>query len=289
MFGVNPHLAAALQKQGLERQQAGFDGIKEAAEQIAIDPIDEKRAIHAISELRGQAFAVVLNTASIVSEQNADDEDAATPSEVFDYLMHSVFGDDNEETDEMVATHLTAHIYDVLRYIGVDEDIISDMFDEVEVADDAVERMTDIVIENLPDDGESLENWVDAFVYGEESDDEDEDEVGLDNVGLDGATKVHFTGKNTKATLGGTTIKRMGKNKTAVRYKGVKAIRNGKMVVVNKRVGGGKIVLSSKQKAALKKATQKSKKSSARKKMMLSFRKGKKMGIYQENRTGNYT
>lgn len=285
MFGFNPHLANALKNQAVASQNAGFDGIQEAVQQIAINPIDEKRAIHAISELRGQAFAVVLNTASIVSEQDSDDEEAATPSEVLDYLIQSVFGDDGDDDDnEIVSTHLTAHIYDVLDYIGVDGTIISDMFgDDVELADSAVERMTEIIIENLPDDGEPLDNWVDAFVYGDESDDESDD------VGLDSATKVHFTKNSSKATLGGTTIKRMGKNKTAVRYKGVKAIRNGKMVVVNKRVGGGKIVLSAKQKSALKKAAQKSKKSSARRKMALSLKKGNRMGIYKENRTGAYT
>lgn len=264
-FGLNPHLVEAVQ------QDAVFDGIKEAAEQIAISPIDEKRAIHAISELRQVAFAIVLNTASIVSEYDPSDEDSSTPSEVFDHFMSSVVDDD---ADEMVNTHLSAHIYDVLDYIGVDETTINDMFDDdVELADTAVEAMTDIVIENLPDDGEPLDEWVDAFVYGDESDDDE----AFDAI----KTQVHFSSRKSKPVLGGTTIKRMGMNKTAVKYKGEKAIRNGKVTIVNKRVGGGQIKLSAKQKASLKKARMKAGTSAAIKKRVRSFNKGAKMGLHK--------
>lgn len=70
---------------------------------------------------------------------------------------------------------------------------------------------------------------------------------------------------------GATTVKKTKFGN--LRYQGVKAMRHGKVVVVNKRIGGH-VRLSAKQKAALKKARRKSHNGLASMSRMNSIRRG---------------
>ena len=90
------------------------------------------------------------------------------------------------------------------------------------------------------------------------------------------------TGKK-KLRTGKKTVKKVN-GKTLV-YKAVKAIRNGKRVVINKRISG-KPFLKAGQKAALKKARRKASTGTAIRKQMRSLGKGIRANIYKGNTKG---
>ena len=104
--------------------------------------------------------------------------------------------------------------------------------------------------------GDDLEEFIDLFVYGEAQDDGD---TMLDGVSL------------------GKTTTKSGKFGKLV-YKAVKAIRNGKVAIVNKRVSG-RVKLSAKQRSALKKARTKASSSGAIKRRVRSMKKAKALNV----------
>ena len=278
---VSSHIIERNQDRMLERQEAQFDATnsaKQAAESIDFDPIDERIAAHSTTQMRLAALQVAFMLAGIMSEVDFEDQELL-PSELLDSLILESFvedpEDDDDEIDSTVKTILSAHIADAMSTLGIDEDLINDVFDsDVDIADAAIETASEIILENMPADDE-LDDFISVFAYGdeatydammkEEDEDEDEDEEGM----YDAAKKPLTVGRKTRRKVG-------GKNVT---YKAVKAVRDGKIKVVNKRIAG-KVRLSAAQKAALKKARRKSTTGAAVKKRMRSFAKGLQRNIY---------
>ena len=250
MFGYNPATIGLAAKRKAKKETM-FDGIKEAVEQVAADPIDERMAITLNANMRQAALSIVFQLAMIMSEgQGVDPEDELLPNELLDGLMTSAFDDDgDDEIDATVNAVLSAHISDALSSLGVSDSTISDVFgDDLEVADTAIESACDTVLENLPEDGEPLDEFAKAFIFGDYDEGDDDGDEGYDAVG------------NKKLSVGKSTVKKV--NGKTIRYKAIRAMRHGKAVVINKRVGGT-IKLSSKQKAALRKARSKAHRGSA--------------------------
>ena len=255
MFGYNPATIGLAAKRKA-KQETMFDGIKEAVEQVTIDPIDERMAITLNANMRQSALAIVFQLAMLVSEgQGVDPEDELLPNELLDGLMTDAFDEDgDDEIDATVNAVMSAHISDAFSSLGVSDATIADIFgDDLEVADTAIESACDTVLENLPEDGEPLDEFAKAFIFGEhtENDDDADDSQGYDGAMFD-ANKKLYAGKSTIKKVNGHTIK----------YKAIRAMRHGKVVVINKRVGGT-IKLSSKQKSALRKARSKAHRGSA--------------------------
>ncbi len=209
-----------------------------------------------IQSLRKFALALAFTLASSIVENDlAEDE---LPSDRLDMLLAGIASDnsDDEEfdVDESTLDIVIANVQDALATLGVEESVIADMFGGDANADEAIEAAAEVIESNTPT-GDDLDEFVDLFVYGEATDDEQM----LDGVSL------------------GKTTTKSGKFGKVV-YKAVKAIRNGKVSIVNKRVSG-RVKLSSKQRAALAKARRKAGSSGAMKKRMRSMKKSKNLGI----------
>lgn len=279
MFGINTKIAQQQRERQIEQSQ--FDGIKEAAEQIQAqhDPIAERVAISAIADMRVAAMSIVLNTALIVTEGQGDidPEDEMLPSEVLDNLTLEQVQEDDEdddtEIDPMVKSVLSAHVADAFSSLGVGDDVINDLFaSDTDVADTAIESACQTVVENLPQDGDPLDEFVMAFAFGYDAEalvaggSDEYTEEGYDSAMFD-------AGGNSKKPLraGATTMKKTKFGN--LRYQGVRVMRHGKVVVVNKRIGGH-VRLSAKQKAALKKARRKAHNGLASMSRMTSIRRG---------------
>lgn len=265
-----------------DREQAQLDALnpKDAADKLEVDPISERMAIVATSQMRIQALSVAFMLAATLSEADYDDDDIL-PSEVLDSLMLEAFVDDDDDDidgiDENVKSVFSAHVADALSTLGVEDAVIDDLFDDdVEVADAAALAAGETVLENMPDDGDDFDVFVAAFAYSDEGVDDAEDES-FDN--LDGEVQFDAAGKK-KLRAGKKTVKKVN-GKTLV-YKAVKAIRHGKKVTINKRISG-KPLLKAGQKAALKKARRKAGTGSAIKKQIRSFGKGMRANIYKGN------
>ena len=264
--------------------QAQFDALtpQEAADKMEVDPISERMAVAATSQMRLNALNVAFMLSAVLTDGEYSD-DELLPSEVLDGLMIEAFTDDDDddsdldEIDETVRITFSAHVSDALSTLGVDDAVIADLFDdEIDVADAACLAAAETVLENMPDDGEDFEDFVAAFAY---SDDEAEDEESFDSVDGDSECQFDAAGKK-KLRAGKKTVKKVN-GKTLV-YKAVKAIRNGKKVTINKRISG-KLKLSASQRAGLKKARRKAGTSAAIRKQMRSFGKGMRANIYKGN------
>lgn len=271
MFGIGSALGD-LTAQRQNKKDAMFDGIKTAVEQVA-GKIDERMAVALTANTRQAALSVVLQLAMILSEgQDVDPDDELLPNELLDGLMIDAFNDDDDDgIDEMVNTVFSAHIADAFSSLGVSDDTIENIFgDDLDVADTAIESACDTVLENLPDDGKPLDDFINEFVYGDYSDDEEIGDDAYDGVMFDKAGKKLSVGKKTIKKVNGHTIA----------YKAIKAVRHGKVVTINKRMSGH-IILNSKQKGALRKARAKANTAGAIRKQMRSLSKGIKRGIYK--------
>lgn len=279
---LNPMMMQRRHDRNFERAQTQFDALtpQEAADKLNADPISERMALVATSQMRIQALSVVFLLAAMLNDTEYDSE-ALLPSELLDSLMLDAFADDDDEeydggdVDDKVKTVFSAHVADALSTLGVEDSVIEDLFNsEVEVADAAVTLAAETVLENMPDDGEDFEEFTAAFAYGDEDDDEGET---FDSMNDD--TQYMFDAA-AKRRVGKKTVKKVN-GKTLI-YKAVKAIRNGKRVVINKRISG-KPFLKAGQKAALKKARRKASTGTAIRKQMRSFGKGMRAGIYKNN------
>lgn len=210
-----------------------------------------------IQSLRKSAMALVIVLASSILENDLDENEL--PSDRLDSLIAglSAGGDDDEEfeADESTVDIIIANVQDALATLGVDDSMISAMFGGDADADEAIEAAAEIIESNKPQGEDDLEEFIDVFAYGEAED----DDLLLDGVAL------------------GKTTTKSGKFGKIV-YKAVKAIRNGKVSIVNKRVSG-KVKLSAKQRSALKKAVKKAGSSGAIKRRMRSMKKSKTMNI----------
>lgn len=262
------------------RQQAQFDAMspKDAAAKLGADLINERMATAANEQMRLAALSVVFVLADMLTQDDFNDEELL-PSELLDTLMLDAFEEDDEDEegiDDAVKATFSAHVADALSTFDVSDDVIADMFGgDVEVADVATMNAAEMVLEGMPDDGEDFDEFVATFVYSDYEED-------MDESGFDGMNEPQFDAAK-KLNAGKKTVKKVN-GKTLV-YKAVKAIRNGKKVVINKRVSGN-LRLSAAQKGALKKARRKSGSSAAIRKQMKSLGKGIKMKLYGDKNLG---
>lgn len=265
-----------------DQAQAQFDALtpQEAAEKMELDPISERMAITATSQMRLAALNVAFMLSAVLTDGEYDDEELL-PSEVLDGLMIEAFTDDDDDEadlgdiDENVRITFSAHVSDALSTLGVEDAIIADLFDdEIEVADAACLAAAETVLENMPDDGEAFDEFVAGFAYSDDGGDDEEES-------FDGMNEEYqFDATKKKLRAGKKTVKKVN-GKTLI-YKAVKAIRNGKKVTINKRISG-KVKLNASQRAGLKKAGRKAGTSSAIRKQMRSFGKGLRANIYKGN------
>lgn len=281
---LNPMITQRRHDRNFERAQAQLDAMtpQAAADKLNADPISERMALVATSQMRLQALSVSFMLAAILTASDFDDEEIL-PSELLDSLMLDAFSDDDDDDydggdiDETVKVTFSAHVADALSTLGVEDSVIEDLFsDEVEVADAAVTMAAETVLENMPDDGDDFEEFVTAFAYSDEDESDETAFDGMEEPQFDAAGKKKLrTGKKTVKKVNGKTLV----------YKAVRAVRNGKRVVINKRISG-KPFLKAGQKAALKKARRKASTGTAIRKQMRSLGKGIRANIYKGNTKG---
>lgn len=249
--------------------EAQFDDlsiISKKTVQNLSDDLDEKALTHAIYDMRAKALAVVLMLANDILDGDLESDE--TPAERLDALVANYI----EDEEEVVVAAFFANMQDALVSLGVPEGIAEDALfsDDEQLRDEAVESLADLVNSNAPDD-EDFDEWYQEFVFGEAED------FGADVAAeqLDNIENRNFQKKS--ASVGKTTVKQTKRG--TITYKAVKAIRKGKLAVVNKRVGGN-YRPTQKQRAAMKRLAKfaKTKKSIA--KRLKSLKLGKKMGIY---------
>ena len=281
---LNPMITQRRHDRNFERAQAQLDAMtpQAAADKLNADPISERMALVATSQMRLQALSVSFMLAAMLTSSDFNDEEIL-PSELLDSLMLDAFSDDDDDEydggdiDDTVKVTFSAHVADALSTLGVEDSVIEDLFsDEVEVADAAVTMAAETVLENMPDDGDDFEEFVTAFAYSDEDESDETAFDGMEEPQFDAAGKKKLrTGKKTVKKVNGKTLV----------YKAVKAIRNGKRVVINKRISG-KPFLKAGQKAALKKARRKASTGTAIRKQMRSLGKGIRANIYKGNTKG---
>lgn len=209
-----------------------------------------------VQSLRRGALAIAIALANSIIENELGEGEL--PTDRLDALLAGIASDENDEefeVDQPTLDIVIANVQDALATLGVSDDLIVAMFGGDADADEAIETASEIIESNLPS-GDDLDELFDLFVYGEAQDDEDHM---MDGVSL------------------GKTTTKSGKFGKVV-YKAVKAIRNGKVSVINKRVSG-KVKLSAKQRSALNKARRKASATGAIKKRMRSMKKAKAMNI----------
>ena len=281
---LNPMITQRRHDRNFERAQAQLDAMtpQAAADKLNADPISERMALVATSQMRLQALSVSFMLAAMLTSSDFNDEEIL-PSELLDSLMLDAFSDDDDDEydggdiDDTVKVTFSAHVADALSTLGVEDSVIEDLFsDEVEVADAAVTMAAETVLENMPDDGDDFEEFVTAFAYSDEDESDETAFDGMEEPQFDAAGKKKLrTGKKTVKKVNGKTLV----------YKAVRAVRNGKRVVINKRISG-KPFLKAGQKAALKKARRKATTGTAIRKQMRSLGKGIRANIYKGNTKG---
>lgn len=247
---------------GVKKDEAGFDSAAAGLADAASSASADRAAMSTIEWCRSQALDIVAEVADTISDGTlAEDQ---LPSDLLDSLMLDAMDQDGEmdEDSDRLASALGEAIGDALSSLGVDDQTIEDIFsDDVTVADSALESAASTIIANMPDEGDALDEFVQEFIFGSPD----------DEPGFDSATGKKLTvGKNTTKKINGKTI----------RYKSVKAIRNGHLKVVNKRMKGQSVRLTAQQRASIKKAGRKALTGNAIRKRLRSLAKGKKVGLY---------
>lgn len=250
----------------------------DAVKEIGAAPIDKRAALAATQEMRKTALTIVLQLADDVAE-NALDADEL-PSMRLDALMSGALGLDDGDSDDVLVQLLSAHVADALASLKVPDTVIADMFgDDVDAADSAIDAMSETVIANLPSEGAELDDFVKDFTYGfsePDMSDADSDEEVEEYDSISGKPKK-------KLGVGQKTIKKV--NGHTLQYKAVKAVRNGKIVTVNKRIGGT-VVLTAGQKAAMHKLHAKPRTGAMMKQALRSLMKGHSAKIYKGKGVG---
>lgn len=251
---------------------------------LEFNPKDEnKSTVHAFDSATGLQNAVEQNqsrleqatdehfrheavdiVSTLLSNAEDDFEDVLPSALLDDSITESLedlgFDDGDHETAKHAENMLLACITDLLDGLGVDSSTVQDMFsDNVDLADSSIENACQTALANLPSDDE-INDFYTSFVYGDDISHE-----------FDSALAV-----------GKTTTKQLGSQK--FKYVAVKAVRNGKITTVNKRVKGqGKVKLSPAQKQALAKAQAKAQTGASKARRELSVIKGLKAGLYKHH------
>lgn len=244
-----------------------LSGVAKQARESISDDLDEKALSHAIHDLRQKSLAVVLTLAENILDGDLDGDE--TPSDRMEVLVSAYVDDD----DDIVLSALYANMQDVMVSLGVSEGLAEQVLydDDPLTQDEAIESMAEIINSNVPDD-EDFEEWQAEFIYREPDEFGDDDEAEQYDSAV---PNKRYAAK--EPTVGKTTTKHTKRGNIV--YKAVKAIRNGKLAIVNKRIGGN-YRPTAKQRAAMKKLAKfaKTKKSIA--KRVKSFKLGRKMGLH---------
>lgn len=258
MFDAVNSLRANLKTQ--EAEKAMLDSAAgQAAGKIENGALDIAALNGDLQQTRLVALFIVWTLVDAIIEGELDEEEL--PTDLLEALIAGFAGDEDEsgeiELDDVAHDVFVANIKDAFETMGVDVDTVEAIFgDDIAEAEEALQAAAEIVIENTPTNDEDIQALVNQFAYGE-ADSEDGEFFDALTVGK----KTIKTGK-------------VGK----VVYKAVKAIRNGKLKIVNKRISG-KVKLSAKQRSALRKASRKASTGSAVRKRVRSARKHKAMNI----------
>ena len=236
MFGYSPATTSLAEKRKAKRDYM-LDRIKEAAEQISTDRLDKLQIMTVNANMRQAALSIVLKLTMLMDEGS---HRSLLPNELLDNLMFGVFNDDGDgELDPTVYAVLSAHIADAFSSLGVDKTIVKEIFhDDYKIVDSAIKAAYKVVLDNLPADGEALDDFAKIFIYGFYAN--DDNQAAYDNT---------------------TVINRMFSKQSKgrmIKYDALKAICSGKPMANNKRTSGI-IRLSDKQKAALRQIQTKSK------------------------------
>lgn len=236
------------------------------------NPLDVQATLNALFNVRQLGLLAVLQLVDAVAEKTIPDD--MLPSEYMDMLMTESLGlEDGEDVDPMLWATLSANMADALSELGVDQGLIDDLMgDDVEAADAAIEAMADVVLENLPDEGDALDEWTNDFVFGDTEDDGDSDDMPVYDSAKGGKVKLHAGKKTIKHHKGQTLV-----------YKAVKVVRNGVIKTVNKRISG-KFIRSQDQKTGNEKMESRSHTTGAIAKRFRSLTKGLKHGVYKGKR-----
>lgn len=224
---------------------SGFDSAQSEQIEEKLSDIEHNALVADIANMRGWALQVVLNLIDALSDGLEEDE---TPSSIMYELIDDVFGEDDNEGQDLLESLFAANLAEAFSELGVDDETINDiMSDDSELADAAIEAAIETVTANLPDAGEPLDEFYNEFVYGFE-------------VGADALKDEYDAVK---------------KN-----FKREKAIRNSELTMVWVRTGGRPKKLSPEQKAARKKGGIKGHTADAEKKRAKSIKMGKILGLY---------
>ena len=255
-----------------------FDAANDPAE--TINPVDVAAANTLLFGLRQSALDTIIAVAEGM-DQGLDED--VLPSEYLDGIMMAVVGDENGDAPEQVYAAFSAQMADLLNELGVDDSIIADMFgDNVEAADAAIESMAESVNAALPADGDERDDFERDLVFGmDDGPDGDADEDDVPAFDSAAGPKRKNIETRTKLIPGRKTIKKIDGH--TVTYKAQKAVRNGKITVVNKRISGT-VVLTSKQKAHMREMGVKANTASAIARRHKHLLKGINAGIYYSKR-----
>ncbi|WP_417212055.1 hypothetical protein [Acinetobacter venetianus] len=235
-----------------------LDDLSSAAKSMSdVDSIDTLALNSEIQANRFLALAILIAFANDII--NSDLEETETPSDRLDALLS--VAEDESDTENYALSILIANIQDAAYSLGVPEEVAQGAFDDtnIEVQDEYLESLAEFVNSNIPD-GEEFEQFRDDFVYGSPDKFDPEDPEQLDALGA-----------------GKTTVKK--RNGRTLVYRAVKAIRNGKVKIVNKKIAGS-AKLSAKQKQAVKRMQAKSNRGAALKKRLRSLQKGRNANLY---------
>lgn len=276
-LGLDFNFIADIQQQQTQVAQAvkqaqtvnGFDSAAGDAAQVVLS-LDDQAFNNEILGLRRDALFAVWQLVDDLLEDDLDDDEL--PNDRLDaYLSSENESDDDDENqlEQQTMQIKAANMADAMASLGVSDDLIAAAFDtDVDAADDALAQIAEIVVAATPT-GEDLDDFITQFLYGDD--------------GLD--MEAGQVDQYDSATLGKNKVRKTKSGQTLV-YRGVKAVRQGKITVVNKRVGNTsmKVKLSPKQKMALKKAAMKAVRPNAIKKRLKSLSIGHRQGIYKQNK-----
>lgn len=256
----NPFIFNPKNRKGVVNQ---FDSATAQDLENAVDSIRHRQGQHLLEHFRFEAVDIVL-ALTTAFENDFEDE---TPSEVLDNAFTQSLQDLDNEVAEDAQNLLSACVSDFLTNLGVESSLVQDMFeDDDDIADSAIEKACNVALANLPDDSQ-LDDYIAEFCFSEIGDDEEVDE---------------FDSAKPKESLAvGKVTTKKGKH-GKITYKAIKAVRNGKIVTVNKRVSG-RVALSPAQKAHLKTLSNKSHTASAKARREISYIKGLKAGLYKHH------
>jgi len=247
----------------------GFDSAAGDAAQSVLS-VEDQAFNNEILSLRRDALFGVWQLVDDLLEDDLDDDEL--PNDRLDaYLSTENESDDEEENqlEQQTMQIKAAFMADAMASLGVSDDLIAAAFDtDVDAADEALAKIAEIIEAATPT-GEDLDDFITQFLYGDD---------GLD---MEAAQVDQYD----SAVLGKNKVRKTKAGQTLV-YRGVKAVRQGKITVVNKRVGNTsmKVKLSPKQKMALKKAAMKAVRPNAIKKRLKSLSIGHRQGIYKQNK-----